>query len=405
MRKLFLVFKHEYTRRVKTRGFVFSVVSIPIILIFAILLGIISVRMQSNPLPVGLVDKGSVFKNAAFEADYSDMIAPPVEIVRFIDEENGIVTLEKGGIQALFIISEGYLESGLIEVKAINPPGDNAYARMNRFIQTHLANENRSEYIARINEGSDFIIQSLDGSRKTNRQDWFVVLFPFMVGLIFVVVINISGGYLVQSVVDEKANRTMEMIVTSVSSKALMGGKILGNLCVGLSQLIIWLFFVVIGVIGIEFLFGFGYVPTIQGVHYIMFFGIFIPGFILIAGLMTIVAVSATSLREAQQISMLFTLPMVSPYWFAGAVFENPSHPLSKIMSLFPLTAVVTMPLRVAVEIVPAWQLVLVSALTWTSAIGALLLAAKVFRMGMLRFGKRLSIKEWVGRRSQDAHA
>jgi len=119
---------------------------------------------------------------------------------------------------------------------------------------------------------------------------------------------------------------------------------------------------------------------------------------------MTLVAVSAASLREAQQVSMLFTLPMVSPYWFAGAVLQNPAHPLSQFMSVFPLTAVITMPLRTAIGVVPGWQIVLASLLTWGSAVGILFLAARVFRLGMLRYGKRLSFRELLGRNGRKAH-
>ena len=64
---------------------------------------------------------------------------------------------------------------------------------------------------------------------------------PILAGILFVIVINISGGYLLQAVVEEKENRTMEIILTSVSSDQLMAGKIMGNLSVGLTQLLIWL--------------------------------------------------------------------------------------------------------------------------------------------------------------------
>ena len=196
--------------------------------------------------------------------------------------------------------------------------------------------------------------------------------------------------------VDEKENRTMEIIVTSVSPEELIIGKILGNLCVGLSQLFIWLMFAALGAASIKSIFGYGYAPVILPVHYVLLLGIIIPGFILVATLMSLVGVSAASLREAQQVSMIFTLPMVSPYWFAGAVLQNPNHPLSALMSIFPLTAVITMPLRVAIGEVPGWQLILAILLMWASAGAALLLAARVFRLGMLRFGKRLPIKEVV---------
>jgi ABC-2 type transport system permease protein len=109
---------------------------------------------------------------------------------------------------------------------------------------------------------------------------------------------------------------------------------------------------------------------------------------------MTLVGVTATEMREAQQVSLLFTLPMVTPYWFAGAVLQHPDNILTTILSIFPFTAIVTMPLRMSISSVPLWQVVLAALLMWVSALAALQLAAKGFRMGMLQYGKRIQLKE-----------
>lgn len=394
MKKLFLVFKHEYLRRVKTKGFVFAVISMPLVVILAIGLGVISARLQSNSLPIGYMDKSGIFTGAVVPEDISNVVVPAVDIYAFDTKDMGIQALEDESIQAFFIIPKDYKTSGVITVLALKPAGDNAFSRIRNFITFNLISDKTLEIIERIERGSDYTVIALDGSRQANMRDWFVVLFPFMVGMIFIIVINISGGYLMQSVVDEKENRTMEMIVTSVSPEELMIGKILGNLCVSLSQLLIWLLFAVIGAASVEFIFGYGYAPVIMPIHLVLLFGVILPGFILVAALMTLVGVTAASLREAQQVSILFTLPIVAPYWFAGAVLQNPNHPLSAFMSIFPLTAVITMPLRTAIAEVPNWQMLLTIILMCISAVLALILAAKVFRMSMLNYGKRMSFKE-----------
>ena len=109
---------------------------------------------------------------------------------------------------------------------------------------------------------------------------------------------------------------------------------------------------------------------------------------------MTLVGVSVTDMREAQQVSLMFTLPMVAPYWFAGAVLQHPENPLAVILSIFPLTAVVTMPLRMSISSVPFWQALLSAGLMWASAIGALRLAARSFRMGMLQYSRRIPLRK-----------
>ena len=173
-----------------------------------------------------------------------------------------------------------------------------------------------------------------------------------------------------------------------------MTGKILGNLSVGLTQLLIWLLFAAIGLAGMQMIYRADFVRPLTPDQVALFVGLILPGFILIAALMTLVGVSVTDMREAQQVSLLFTLPMVAPYWFAGALLQHPNHPLSVIMSLFPLTAVVSMPMRISIASVPLWQILSAYVLTWVSALAALKLAARGFRRGMLQYQHRIRLNE-----------
>jgi ABC-2 type transport system permease protein len=155
-----------------------------------------------------------------------------------------------------------------------------------------------------------------------------------------------------------------------------------------------------------QFIYRTSFVPAFTPEQIGLFVGLILPGFILIAALMTLVGVSVTDMREAQQVSMMFTLPMVAPYWFAGALLQHPNHPLSVAMSLFPLTAVVSMPMRISIASVPLWQVIASYALTWLSALAALKLAARGFRRGMLQYQRRIRLKEILqGIRGGDAHA
>jgi ABC-2 type transport system permease protein len=404
MKKLWSIFKFEYLRRVKTKGFIFAVISMPLIIILAMVLGIVSVKMQTDSRPIGYSDPSGIFEIMPIPADPNSSLIGKIDMIYYENTESGKQALEIQEIQALFVIGEDYLDTGRITVFANQRPGENAYTRMSDFLQACLISGENEMVQDRIQNGNNYTVKSLDGSRQANMRDWFVVLFPFLSGLIFIIVINISGGYLLQSVVDEKENRTMEMVVTSVSPEQLMYGKIIGNLCVGLSQLFIWLLFAGVGLLGIQLIFHYGQAPAILPIHIALIFGIILPGFILIAALMTLVGVTATEMREAQQVSVLFTLPMVAPYWFAGAVLQHPENILTTIMSIFPFTSIVTMPLRISIASVPAWQFIAAVILMWFSAIGALLLAGKAFRLGMLQYGKRISLKN-VFRSIEKNHA
>lgn len=394
LRKLWCIFKHEYIRRVKTKGFIFAVISMPLLLLLAAGLGVLSMRMQANTQPIGFIDQSGFFKNAVIPEKSFAFASTSIEMIEYSDLETGVSAVEIGEIQAFFAIQQDYISSGEIEVFTLERPGENAFDRIRDYLREELISGQDEKTKIRIESGSDFTIQSLDGAQQTNMRDWFLVFFPFAVSLIFIIVINISGGYLLQSVVDEKENRTMELIMTSVSPDQLMTGKILGNLSVGLTQLFIWFSFAVLWLAGLKVLFNYGQTPQIQTIHLVILFGIILPAFILIAALMTLVSTTATELREAQQVSVLFTLPMVSPSWFAPAILQHPGNPLIAFLSIFPFTAVVTMSMRISVSLVPAWQLILAVIVMWGSATGALLLASRAFRLGMLQYGKRLSLKQ-----------
>jgi ABC-2 type transport system permease protein len=104
---------------------------------------------------------------------------------------------------------------------------------------------------------------------------------------------------------------------------------------------------------------------------------------------------SVTSeMREAQQISGYFTLPLMAPYWFSYLLMTSPNGPLAVILSFFPLTAPVTLTMRAGFTQIPAWQLIINISELYLMAGISLWLAGKAFRAGMLNYGKRLSLKE-----------
>jgi len=123
----------------------------------------------------------------------------------------------------------------------------------------------------------------------------------------------------------------------------------------------------------------------------------------MIAALMALVGATATEAREAQQIAGLFTLPLAVPLWFISAIMANPNSALSIGLSLFPLTAPLALTLRAGYTNIPLWQLILAVSLLVACAIGALWLAGRAFRIGLLRYGKRLTWREIFAKEARRA--
>jgi ABC-2 type transport system permease protein len=218
-----------------------------------------------------------------------------------------------------------------------------------------------------------------------------------LAAILLIISINTSGGYLLQALVEEKENRTMEMIVTSVSPMQLMAGKIVGNLSVGLTQIGAWLAVVIIALVIVVRFIPLGEGFQLDAGYLGLLILVMLPAFVMISALMALVGATATEAREAQQIAGLFTLPLAVPLWFVSAIIANPNSALSIGLSLFPLTAPLAISLRAGYTDIPLWQTTLAISLLVVCAIGALWLAGRAFRLGMLRYGKRLTWREIFG--------
>jgi ABC-2 type transport system permease protein len=173
-----------------------------------------------------------------------------------------------------------------------------------------------------------------------------------------------------------------------------MAGKTLGNLGAGLTQLLIWILVVVVAIaIGrnrVEWMQGFQISPD-----YLLIMALtLLPTFVMIGGIMATLGATIAESREAQQISGIFTLPLMMPYWFTSAIMTAPNGPLAIGFSFFPLTAPVTLTLRAGYTQIPTGQLAINLVELWVCAILALWVAARAFRIGMLSYGKRISLKQ-----------
>jgi ABC-2 type transport system permease protein len=173
-----------------------------------------------------------------------------------------------------------------------------------------------------------------------------------------------------------------------------MTGKIIGNIAIGLTQLVIWLLFGWLGlVVG-------GYFwPVLQDfslpANYILILIVLLlPSFVMISALMAAIGATMTEMREAQQISGMFSISTTIPFYVSSMIMMNPNGTLATVLSFFPLTSPITILMRMGFAVVPTWQIALNIVLLVIFAVLAIWFAGRAFRMGMLQYGKKLSLKE-----------
>lgn len=205
------------------------------------------------------------------------------------------------------------------------------------------------------------------------------------------------GMTISKSIVEEKGSRVIEVLLSAVSTRDLMWGKLIGVGLAGLTQLGAWALmgiafagYAASGVVGA--LASFQIAPMVF-VYLIVFF---VLGFMLFSSLfMTVGSVCSTD-QDAQQLQGLITLPMIVPILCLLLLLQNPNSPLAVVLSMIPLFAPMIMLARIILLQPPLWQILLSMALILGSVFLAITFAARIFRVGILMYGKRPSLREMI---------
>jgi ABC-2 type transport system permease protein len=232
------------------------------------------------------------------------------------------------------------------------------------------------------------------------------VLFGFAIGFLLYISIVIYGQTIMSGVLEEKTTRVAEVVMSSVSTDTLLAGKVLGVGAVGLTQQIIWIVVTYVllklrspimarlGAPAVNFS-----LPDISlgaGVVFLLFF---LLGFIFYSSLYAAVGSSVNSESEARQAASPLMILIVSTAVFIQPVLLNPTGTTARVLSLVPVSSPIIMPIRMAVTGVPPLELAASLGLLAVGCIAALWLASRIYRVGLLMYGKRPTMREmarWV---------
>jgi ABC-2 type transport system permease protein len=218
------------------------------------------------------------------------------------------------------------------------------------------------------------------------------VLLPVLAAVLLMIASMSASGSLLQAVTAERIDRTIEVLISTISPYALLGGKILGLMAAILLQLGVWLASLIVAwLVVIQLQPG---LPALQipwpllGLIAIFF----LPAFGLIAALMTAVGGVVRDISQGQLIAGMLTLPFIVPVMAISLILTNPSSPLVIFMTYFPLTAFITTVIRAGIGVAPAGQVALSWLLLMLTAVLTGWLGALIFRAGMLRYGQGMNL-------------
>ncbi len=248
------------------------------------------------------------------------------------------------------------------------------------------------------------------------------ILAGLMGGLMYFVIF-IYGGLVMRSVMEEKINRVVEIMVSSVKPVQMMLGKILGVGGVGLTQLAIWLILIPVFILGIQAFFGGNmdaqsmeqmqeiaaasdlsqnkiqeFFSELGSINWLMILPVFVifffGGYFIYASLFAAVGSAVSDdMGEAQQLMIPLGIPVFIGFMMLQGVLSNPNGSMAVFGSLFPLISPIIMPARLAFD-PPAWQIVLSIVILIASCIFFAWIAGRIYRVGILLYGKKVSFKE-----------
>lgn len=403
MIKAWRIALHEYQRHVFTRRFLMGLLSVPFMMAVMVGLIFLIISMENKDTTIGYVDRSGLLAHP-LPPPAAEAPNKPISVRAYPDEAAAAAALQANEIQAYYLLPADYLTSGQLKMVHIQDIKSPARSQFYDFLAVNLLAGMNASVRNRILSGDEIIIQAVDGSRDISSESgWMGLFIPVLAALGFVVAMFTAGGYLMQAVVEEKENRTMEVVLTSVSPNQFMAGKIVADMCIGLTQIFVWLIFIVIAfkvaAVNFEILQSLQISPQILLLAGV----ILLPTFVMVSAFMALIGATVSEAREGQQMIGLISLPIWIPYMLIGLIMENPNSPLTVGMSLFPLTSALTMLIRQGVTVIPAWQIATSGLILVLCAGGAIWLAGRAFRLGMLRYGKRLAWREIFTRRGASA--
>jgi ABC-2 type transport system permease protein len=401
------VFGYEFVRNLKRKGFLFTTFGVPLIA-YVLFFGyqvITDLSRRNQPInpaeEAAKLAQSDLFRGIkkAGYVDLSGKFASAGDLssffVRYEDEATAQADMGAGKIDVYYVIAADYLQTGNITLTmpkfSVNqttsaPIKQLIYDNLAKGIDRDLFNR----LIAPSNVKEINLQRDASGQKEADFGKDFAVVYIFAITLMMSVFT--TNGYLMQTVIEEKETRLIEVLISTMRPTQLLAGKILALGLLGLLQIIVWLGAVVLlGRIAvgsnITALATLGNLSLPLG-SVLIFIVYFVLGYLFFAAAYGIVGAISTTMQEGPQYAVIFTLPAVIPFYFLGIFITTPDATLPVILSLFPVTAPLSMVMRVSLTPVPIWQIALSISLLAMLDILMIWLAGRMFRVQTLLAGQ-----------------
>jgi ABC-2 type transport system permease protein len=445
MRKFLAVVKREYLQRVRTKLFIVATIMAPVVMsLFGVVPALIFSIKPGGPVHIAVIDQtgklyprlqkavsdrednaeeAAQFDPNTLNANSSERIQQAarrqgesfeLEEIKAADRSLNEVKnelnqrVQQQDIDGYVVIPADLLQNGHAEFLGRNT-GD---VFTKEHLEDALSQAVRDQRLADANIDAGIVrelsepidLQAVKvgtaGEEKDSGEGFFLV---FGIGFIIYLTILMYGQVVLGAVVEEKETRIAEILFSSVRPFPLMMGKLIGVSLVALTQLTIWATaFLAFTLFGVGVLASKGVALNIPHVPPIVFlyFGLFfLLGYFIYATMYALVGSMVTTTQEGGQLAMPIILLLVVGFYLAFPVIKSPDSSFAFWVSLFPFFSPITMLVRIVTQTPPFWQILLALLLGYATVLLLIWLAARIYRVGMLMYGKKASLPEvwrWV---------
>ncbi len=416
MNKSLMIAKYEFLKTVKRKEFILMTLGFPLFFILIMLVPLLLAGTSSpEDLNLGYIDRSNSFEFPAEITVRGSMIFsngipgvtnnqeldgtnnekyPIIKFTQYSDVAEAKQDLGSGTLSGYLVIPEDYIKTGIVESYVMGKGTNIPQEELSELLVNNLLRDKvDEETLQRVKDPITFKRFSIEATGEVSEKGLTDMLedfaLPYITGILLLISIFTSSGYLLQSVAEEKESRIIEILLSSVTPIEMLTGKIVGLGSVGLLQIAIWLS---VGFAGLIYVFAISINPFLL----ILSLAYFILGFLLFASMMGAVGAISGSMRESQQLIPIFTFPAIAPILFMQVLITEPEGKLSMFFSMFPLTSPIAMLIRMGVSDVPVYQIAISLIILMVSVYFVIITSARLFRVGLLMYGKRPAIGEIV---------
>ena len=425
-RQIFLVLQREYLTRVKSKGFIWATILVPIgFVVFVGIVFFISIWESDTTFEIGILDETGVMAEALTElnqaryVDYSSLSADSLRSLVQQEEITGFIQMDEENIEAGKNLELIYSGSGGIQHLTSIRTDMREVIRQERLRRANVSPEIRQIYDASIQVDSRRLTRTGD---EQDDDTIFLSIIGMIMGIVIFGAIFSYGGYVTRGVIEEKTSRIIEVIVSSVKPIELLTGKMAGVGALALTQFTVWIlaFLGLTAVMGpvaamvmdpaeglantelseaqseIPALLDLPAIDTSLFVYFIIFF---VLGYLLYSSLFAAIGSASDSETDTQQLMLPVGAPIFIAYFIMLHTWRSPDSTLSVVSSIIPFFSPILMITRIAITEVPFWQIGLSILLMILTFAGTMWLSARIYKIGILSYGNSVGFKDlyrWI---------